>query len=104
MVSQIEMAMQYSRAIDRVVHEKMELLPEKFLEIGEKDLSKGIEQCLEMPECGKGYRIRELLKSHGYEMEVFYPKLDFNTTDSTVSATIDTDKIRVIIKKVKIEV
>src|SRR5699024_5818768 len=99
-----DLAIQYSKAIDRVIYDKLKELPDKLIELGEHDLAEEFANQLKRDTFYKGHSIKQLLETRGYEIKIVYPEPKFDTLDNVMKATTNFEDMKIILKKNMVEI
>lgn len=102
--STYEMAMKYSRMMDKVVYQKLMELPEKLLQIGEGDVANQVFVSLNPRKPNYISNTRRILEENGFEMDLKYPDFQLNPDGELgYKAVINTDDVKVRLRKILVE-
>lgn len=94
------MAEEMSAQMDVLLYKKLILMKNKASLIGETELA----EILDRINLKNVAKTKRELEDNGYAIEIEYPKETYETKDGVVRATIDTDQIKIRVRKLILEV
>lgn len=89
---------EYNRKLEKVIHHKLKMLEYQALEQKEYRVYEILRTATNIVE------VKSELEKYGYDLELENPHPEFTCDESIIKATIETDKIKLLIKKKILEV